>query len=56
MATLQLHLNEYKKGPETAVPLEKVSHEAIEPQYRQPVEPSARTPVARPERTRRQRC
>lgn len=41
MATLQLHLNEYKKAPETAVPLEKVSHEAIEPQYRQPVEPSA---------------
>ena len=41
MATLQLHLNEYKKAPESAVPLDKVPHQAIDPQYRRPLEPSA---------------
>jgi protein TonB len=41
MPTLQLHLNEYKKAPESAAPLDKVRHEATEPQRRPAVEPNA---------------
>ena len=51
MPTLQLRLNEYKRAPESALPLDKPPHEAIEPQHHpafQPNRPGFVLPIPAP--------